>query len=202
MIDVPNSKEDRLSFLLDFAWQILFERICSGRTKINKESSLQLHYSVVIHGLGEVLCISPNEEFRIELESSYKKKNIDIVCAFDDIKAAIELKCFRKSSNRATDTDMYDVLLDLARLHSYSDFKVKRFFCLTDNAYYPNAPHSGHAGSVSIRNGVSYAKGVSIAPSWAGKWSHKGRDNPIVMQEDVSFNWSEKDGWYFLKIVV
>lgn len=199
MIHLPDSKEDRLGLVLDFSWRILFERICSGRIVINKESSLQLHYSVVLHGIGESLCISPNEEFRIELESAYGGKNIDITCSLDDIGAAVELKCFRERSNRAKDTDMYDVLLDLERLHSFTDFKVKRFFCLTDNRYYPNGPHNGQAGSVSIRQGATYPKHVPITPLWKG-WKDSSRDRAIVLQEDVCFDWTGKNGWHFLKI--
>lgn len=197
---VPDSKVDRLGLVLDFSWQILFERICSGRIEINKESSLQLHYSVVLHGVGESLCIHPDEDFRIELESAHGGKNIDITCSLGGISAAVELKCFRKRSNRAKDTDMYDVLLDLERLHSLPDLNLKRFFCLTDNEYYPNGPHNGLAGSVSIRQGVTYAKQVPITPSWAGRWKDSGRDRGIILQSDVCFDWTGKSGWHFLKI--
>ncbi|MGB7532428.1 MAG: hypothetical protein WA977_05540 [Halobacteriota archaeon] len=199
MHNIPKSNADRLSYVLDFAWEIFFERVAAGRIKINKESSMQLHYSAILHGLGELMCIQPNETFTIELESAYGRRNIDITCSYDDVKGAVELKCFRKRSNRATDTDMYDVLKDVERLLSYNDFQVRKFICLTDNSYYFKGTHSGHAGTVSIRNGTQYRQGVPICPSWVGKWKDKSRDSPIHLSKDVSFNWEEKNGWYCLK---
>ena len=47
------------------------------------------------------------------METNYEKKSIDIVCILGEMKAAIELKCFMKASNRAKDLDCYDVLLDI-----------------------------------------------------------------------------------------
>lgn len=148
MRNIPISPTERLSFVLDFAWQIFFEKVTTGRIKINKESSMQLHYSVILHGLGELMCLQPKETFTTELESSYGKKNIDIACSYDEVKGAVELKCFRKKSNRATDIDMYDVLKDIDRLLSYDDFKVRKFICLTDNPYYAHSNHSGKASAV------------------------------------------------------
>jgi len=195
---IPRLKADRLSYVLDFAWEIFFEKVASGRIVINKESSMQLHYSAVVHQLGELMCIQPKEIFIIELESVYKKRNIDITCGYNDVKGAIELKCFRKRSNRAVDIDMYDALKDIERLLSYNDFQVRRFACLTDNAYYATGKHSGHAGSVSIRDGTEYRQGISIRPSWLGKWKDKSRDNIISFSKDIRFNWTKKKGWYYL----
>jgi len=53
----------------------------------------------------------------------------------------MELKCFRKFSNRAQDLDMYDVWVDITRLNGLDDFQVKRFICLTDHDKYPNGKH-------------------------------------------------------------
>ncbi len=198
--EIPKLKVERLGYVLDLAWAIFIEKIVTGRLKINKESSMQLHYSAILNGLGELMCIEPKEIFEIELESVHDKQNIDIICSYGDIKAAVELKCFRKASKRATDTDMYDVLKDIERLLSYEDFQVKRFICLTDNRYYSDSNHSGNAGVVSIKNGKKYSKDVPIKPSWAGKWGNTSRDEPIVFNKDISFNWEMKNCWYFLKM--
>ncbi|MFC2071476.1 hypothetical protein ACFLUU_01995 [Chloroflexota bacterium] len=200
MNDIPQSKQERLRYVLNLAWNIFFERVVAGRIKVNKESSMQLHYSSILQRLGELICIQPGEMFNIELESSHEKKNIDIVCSYGDVKAAIELKCFRKSSNRAVDTDMYDVLKDIERLFSYKDIKVKEFICLTDNGYYCNGSHTGHAGIVSIRNGREYKGDTPISPSWVGKWKDTSRDKDIVFDKNIRFNWTDKDGWYYLRL--
>ncbi|MBI4680928.1 MAG: hypothetical protein HY753_06930 [Nitrospirae bacterium] len=198
MINIPTSPTERLNFVLDLAWQIFFEKVTSGRIKINKESSMQLHYSAILQGLGELMCIKPKEIFTIELETSHGKKNIDIACAYNDVKGAVELKCFKKESNRARDIDMYDVLRDIDRLLSYDGFKVKKFICIADHSYYAHTNHSGKANSVSIKNGKHYKKDMPIIPEWAGKWKDDSRDEPITFSRDISFNWFEKSGWYYL----
>jgi len=197
---LPVEKADRLEYILDFGWEILLQRIVTGRTKINKEASMQLHLSTIIHGLGDLLCVNPGEHFSIELESKYDRSNIDIVCSLDDIRAAVELKCFRKSSNRATDLDMYDAHKDISRLRSFSDFQVKKFICLTDYPYYVSGTHSGHASCVSIGHGKTYFGGTEIIPTWIGRWKDKSRDKHIPVQRDLEFAWIENAGWYYLNL--
>lgn len=123
---ILESKE-RLSHIIDEAWLILFNRIVNGKQMINKEASLQLQLARILQDLGNAYCIFPEEYFSLELESSYQGKNIDITCKMGDITAAIELKCFMKSSNRAKDLDMYDVLKDVERLESFDTFNIKKF---------------------------------------------------------------------------
>ena len=168
-IVIPSNKE-RLAKAIDSSWEICSQRIASKKIKINKESSLQLHLGSILKEFGELACVYPGEEFLIELETDHEKQNIDVYCTLGDIHAAIELKCFRRSSNRAKDIDMYDVLKDISRLESYQHAAIRRFICLTDNGYYPGGAHTGHAGSVSIKNGKSYNKGekVEVDP---GNWT-------------------------------
>ena len=70
MFEFLDSTEKKMGHVLDLSWEVLFRRILSGRIQINKESSMQLHYSSIIHELGELLCLSPSEAFAIELEHS------------------------------------------------------------------------------------------------------------------------------------
>lgn len=137
----------------------------------------------ILAQMGELTCIEEHASFKIELETRHAGRNIDIWFALAGTEAAIELKCFRKASNRATDTDMYDVLKDISRLESYSHVAFRRFICFTDNEYYSNAVHKGHAGSVSIRNGKKYQKDVPITPSWVGKRKDRTRDREIVLKK-------------------
>ncbi len=191
----------RLEELINFAWEILFERIASGKLKINKESSLQLHFSKLLFELGNIYCIFPNEIFEIEMETNYENKSIDIVCKLGEIVSAIELKCFIKSSNRAKDLDCYDVLLDVERLQNFEGFDIKRFFCLTDNKYYSETEQKGHAKSVSIKNETIYKANIEIIPGWAEKWKVK-RDKPIIFNKEITCNWVSKNNWYYLKIEI
>lgn len=201
-MDIFCSRKSRLQYVLDMSLQIFIQRLCSGRISINKEASMQLHYSSIIHEFGELLCIEPKESFSIELEHNYKGKNIDIICGIEDEKAAIELKCFRKSSNRASDMDMYDVLKDITRLMSYESFCIRRFFCLTDNQYYINGKHEGHASVISIKNGTLYKQGGIIIPTWKDKWKDTSRNHDLTFDKDVSISWETQGGWYYLNIDV
>jgi hypothetical protein len=196
------SLESRMRWMLATAWDICLQRIASKRISINKEASLQLHYAYILVQLGELACIEPEEAFKIELETHHAGKNIDIWCALGHCETAIELKCFRKASNRATDTDMYDVLKDISRLESYSHVSLRRFICLTDNGYYTNAIHTGHAGSVSIGNGKKYPKDVSITPSWVGKWKDGTRDAEIILKNDFEFGWRSLGTWHYLFVEI
>lgn len=200
LINVPVDHRDRLNHVLDLAWNIFIKRLALGRIKVNKESSMQLHYASLINSLGELMCIDKDDVFTIELEHSYHGKNVDIVCYYNNFKAAVELKCFKKSSNRATDTDMYDVLKDIERLLDFEDFAVKRFLCLTDNPYYMNGEHSGHAESVSISHGTLYVTENPIISSWAGKWKDKSRDRTLHFNKDIGFEWFQENEWYFLNM--
>lgn len=132
----------------------------------------------------------------------FDRRNIDITCAYGQIRAAVELKCFRKASNRASDLDMYDSLYDIERLLSLEDFEVKKFICLTDNPYYVQADHTGHASSVSIKDGVFYKKDQPITPSWVGRWKNTSRDKEILFSKDIQLTWASDDGgqWYYLKL--
>jgi len=195
---IPISPKKKLDYLIKTSWDIFFERVLSNKTIINKENSMQLHFSVILHALGELLCLSPDERFDIELESNYKKKNIDVTCSLGSVKAAIELKCFRKKSNRPLDLDMYDVLKDMQRLLGYDDFEIRKFYCLTDNKGYGYNKHKGHAACVSISDGHVYKKDFPITPSWKGKWKIKSHNNDIKFTRDIPLKWESKNNWHFL----
>ena len=196
---VSQEPEYRLNEVINLAWIILFEKIVSGSLVINKESSLQLHFSKLIFELGNVFCILPNERFDIEMETNYNKKNLDIVCKLADVKAAIELKCFMKASKRARELDSYDVLKDIERLESCEDFKIKKFFCLTDNSSYPDSQMMGLGKNVSIKNGTIYESNSVIIPGWAEKWK-VNRDKPISIKNKLICNWITKSKWHYLNI--
>jgi len=200
MIDL-NNKTEKLKYVLDLAWNIFFERLISKKISINLESSMQLHYASIIKSIGELFIITPYENFKIELEHSFNDSNkIDIECSYNNTKAAIELKCFRKGSNRAMDMDMYDVLKDIERLESLSHHKIKKFICLTDNSVYLDGKHSGHAGIVSIKDKRMITKNTIINPTWKGVWKSSSRDNSIRINSEIQFNWIRKEPWYYLII--
>lgn len=196
---IPLDLTVRLNEVIDNAWDLLFEQVVSGRLIINKESSLQLHLSKIIFDLGNLFCILPKEYFEIEMETNYENKSIDIVCGLGGFKAAIELKCFMKSSNRAKDIDGYDALKDVERLQNYSGFAVKKFICLTNNKYYAEREQKGKGKAVSLKNGTFYPANTEIIPGWVGQWK-VNRDRPLVFKNDIRCDWTTKDNWHFLKM--
>lgn len=196
------NRVERIRWVLSIAWETCINRIATGRIRINKESSLQLHYAYILAQFGEMACIEKDESFIIELETHHAGKNIDIWCSINDTEAAVEMKCFRKKSNRATDTDMYDVLKDISRLESYEHVSHRHFICLTDNEFYVKESHTGHAGSVSIGDGKKYKKQTPIIPTWAGKWKDTSRDQGVTLLNDVEFKWNGIHGWYYLSMEI
>lgn len=189
----------RLNHVIDTAWEILFEKIVSGRLIINKESSLQLHLSKIIFDLGNLYCILPKEDFEIEMETKYENKSIDVVCSLGTLKSAIELKCFMKASNRAKDIDGYDALKDIERLQNYNGFQIKKFICLTNNKYYTERTQTGKGKTVSLKHGTIYPANVEVVPGWAGEWK-VNRDKPIVFKSEIQCNWISRGNWHFFKI--
>lgn len=202
MLDFSSSPTERLNLVIDLAWRLFFERIAEGRIKINKEASMQLHYASILKTVGELYCTLPQETFTLELESAYGGKNLDITCTLGSTSAALELKCFRKASNRALDLDMYDVWTDIKRLSELEAFQIRRFICLTDNHKYPHGPHGGYSATFSIAEGTSYSQGTELAPPWAGKWANTSRDHVIPVHKDITFLWTHKNGWYYLLLEV
>jgi hypothetical protein len=135
------------------------------------------------------------------METKHEKKSIDVVCSLGQQKAAIELKCFMKASNRAKDLDCYDTLIDIERLQNFSGFRIKKFICLTDNKYYSQTAQTGHGKPVSLKHGTVYTAGKKIIPGWAEKWKVK-RDKPIILKKEIKCDWVTNKDWYFLKIDV
>jgi hypothetical protein len=203
-MDLISTPKERLDYLIDLAWKILFNRISSQRIQINKESSLQLHLSSIIMELGHLMCLTPNDSFSIELEKHIEGKNIDIICSLANCGAAIELKCFRKKSNRATDTDMYDAFKDINRLESLDkcDFQIRRFVCLTDNDFYLKTHKGIHADSVSIHDNKILESGTEIIPSWIGTWKDKSRDKAIIIKNKIVLNWVSIGTWHYLLVKI
>lgn len=197
---LPLDPAARLDMLLDMSWEIFFARVVSGRIKVNREASMQLHLAAIIREMGETLCVLPDELFHIDLETKISKANVDICCSLGEVRGALELKCFRKDSNRATDLDLYDALKDIERLDSYPDLHARRFICLTDNPYYAYGAPGGYAASVTIRDGTCYPAGTIIYPPWKGNWKNTSRDKEITIVRDLSLQWRTSEDWSYLYV--
>ena len=128
--------EERLRKSISFAWQVFMEKTATDLLSINKEASLQLHYSYVLQQVIPLICFNENERVNFELETSVdineRIREIDLVLMGSDSrgdchKIAVEMKCYRKltSSGKlrgATDIFMKDVYEDLKLLEEYCHF--------------------------------------------------------------------------------
>lgn len=206
---LSTDQKERLSEIINLSWNILIEYVDNGKVKINKESSLQLHYAAILKQIGETFCIKPEEIFTVELETHYKGKNIDIFCSLGQAKAALEIKCFKEFSSTggksaAQDIKMYDVFEDICRLSGYVDEKFVDFgifLCYTDHKYFvEGAEMKGYTKVFSTRNGSQYPKGVIKVP-WSG-WKDKSRDKDIILTRNIIFNWTTKKKHNFLLLPV
>lgn len=159
-----------------------------------------MYYAKQLQAIGEAYCILPNENFSIELERKTGAGYIDIICKLGKAKAAIELKCFKKSSNRPGDVDRYDCFKDLSRLESLDEYDLKFFICLTDLPYYAETTHKGKASMFSTKNGCSYEAGTTLTPEWSGQWKDKSRDHSILIRKELVCNWVHENGWYYWKV--
>lgn len=113
----------RMRSAISFAWQIYQNKLGYGLIKLNKEASMQLHYSYILHSLIPLITFGKDEEFNIELETGQPFENnrsVEIDLLFIgkhsgiENKIAIEMKCYREKTvsdkNRgATDIFMKDV---------------------------------------------------------------------------------------------
>jgi hypothetical protein len=136
-METPKNLSERVSWAIEFAWSITIEKIAYGEIKINKEASLQLHYSANLKSVLDLIKFSPTERIEVELETTVKVGAkpyiIDILILYSDgiinEKHSIELKCYKTLSSSggkrgAGDIFMHGVYTDIY----YSEIYLKYNF--------------------------------------------------------------------------
>jgi len=124
--------EERLRKSISFAWAIFSEKVGSGLLHINKEASMQLHYSYILQQVLPLISFKSSESAKIELETGVRvqgrSREIDLVLLgtneSKEYKIAVEMKCYREYASSggkrgATDIFMKDVYEDMHLLESY-----------------------------------------------------------------------------------
>lgn len=99
----PEKISDRVNWVIELAWNITIQKIANKEITINKEASLQMHYSTILKTLLDLIKFSPKEKATIELETNViidgKPYIIDILISYTDgitsEKHSIELKCYK-----------------------------------------------------------------------------------------------------------
>lgn len=184
-METPKNLSERVSWAIEFAWNITIEKIVNGELRVNKEASLQLHYSAILKSVLDLIKFSPTERIEIELETTVKVDakpyNIDILIFYSDgninEKHSIELKCYKTLSSSggkrgAGDIFMHGVYVDIY----YSELYLKHSFAnhttcliLTD---YKNFIHPKSKKTKNWNYDISqgyYLKGGCFNTSIGGK---------------------------------
>ena len=149
--------KDRVSWAIKFAWDITICKIVKEEIKINKEASLQMHYSSILKTILDLAKFSPDERIDIELESSVfiegKWYIIDILLTYrigDSFKEkhSIELKFYKTQSSSggkrgANDIFMKDIYQDIYYSELYAQHQEVNYttcLILTDYENFVNPP--------------------------------------------------------------
>lgn len=122
----------RMRAAVSLAWSLFSRKVGGEIIEINKEASMQLHFSYVLQQILPLLAFQRAESFTLALETGAKMNGnsyeIDVLftglSGTDKHRIAIELKCYRTLASSggkrgATDIFMKDVYEDLAILERY-----------------------------------------------------------------------------------
>ena len=207
---IPEKINDRVNWAIEFAWNITICKIVSEEIKINKEASLQMHYSTILKTVLDLIKFSPKDRIDIELETTVKIENkpyiIDILLTYTDgivsEKHSIELKCYKTFSSSggkrgANDIFMKDVYLDIYYSELYLQHKFAHqatCLILTD---YPNFinPKSKKTKNwdYDISQGHSFTGGHFTT-------SIGGKEVDFKLSKTYKFDW-QKNGNYWTTIL-
>ena len=133
----PTDFQDRMRQAISDAWEIFQNKVGNNYIVVNKEASMQLHYSYILNSLLPLYRFSNEESATIELETGVnlddESKEIDLLlkCKKSDhnFNIAVEMKCYREYASSggkrgATDIFMKDVYFDLELLERYCKHNI------------------------------------------------------------------------------
>ena len=200
----------RLRQATSLAWTVFAEQVGRGRLLINKEASMQLHYSHILHGLLPMFLNRPNERAHIELETGVKidghNREIDLVLCGEcgsgsTYTIAVEMKCYRRlaSSGKprgAQDIFRKDVYEDLSLLEKYrqqgqADYGVALIMTDYVGLVFPKSKKA-KTHLYDISHGAQF-DGIELRVPVGGKDVH------IELHGSYAFNWQHIENHYFLK---
>ena len=200
--------KQRLSKIIEIAFNSLYEKINGGLVVVENEASLQLQLSYIIKTLGELFVYRRDELFSIELEkpvfltegnfkkSKSSKAKIDIFLTIENIgskakySCAIELKFFKKANHREPN-NRYDVFKDISNLENYGEFSDYGILLVaTDHEHYISQEiYSNDTSDFDFRNGMQYTSGTKLEYR-----TPKPYGDPISLHGNYEFNWKRAEG--------
>lgn len=203
------SFEERLRKSISFAWNVFAEKVGSGTLNINKEASMQLHYSYILQQIIPLICFDDDEIVKIELETGVKvqgkSREIDLVLFGSNKKSnyriAVEMKCYREYASSggkrgATDIFMKDVYEDLHLLESYCNlagFDKGVALVMNDLERLVNPKKkNAKCWDYDISNGTKVSNLHLTTPIG-------GSPVNLTVSKSYSFDWLQKNGFWFLE---
>ena len=205
--------EKRLRKSISFAWQVFMEKTSANLLPINKEASMQLHFSYILQQVIPLICFHEDESVKIELETGVpiKERNREIDLVLEGIntrgklhKIAVEMKCYRTltSSGKprgATDIFMKDVYGDLNLLEEYckyAGFDRGVSLVMNDLERLVN-PKIKRKGAKCWDYDISH--GTKVGDKHL-KTPIGGKEVDIRLKKSYEFNWVECGEFWFLEI--
>jgi len=207
---IPENINDRVNWAIGFAWNITICKIANGEIKINKEASLQMHYSSILKTVLDIIKFASADRIDIELETEViierKRYLIDILLTYKNgivsTKHSIELKCYKTfaSSGRrrgGSDIFMREVYRDIYNSELYSQHKFTDYttcLILTDYSNFI-APRSKETKNwnYDISQGHSFSGGHFTT-------SVGGKEVDFKLRGTYEFDW-QKNGDYWGAII-
>lgn len=207
---LTDSFEERLRKSISFAWQVFMEKTGAKLLPINKEASMQLHYTYILQQVIPLICFHEDENVKFELETGVKvngrNREIDLVLEGVDShgchKIAVEMKCYRQITSsggqrEASDIFMKDVYGDLHLLEEYCNYgEFDRGVSLVMNdlkRHVHPKQKSGKYWDYDISNGTR-VEDVHLTTPIGGK------EVDIRLEKSYEFNWVQKGQFWFLEI--
>lgn len=203
--------QTRIEELIHLTWNIFQQKVWNELLKLNKEASMQLHYSYILQESIPLIIFEKNESIIVELESWVKiynsNKEVDLLITWKkwdiEYKIAIEMKFYKKlassgKSRWASDIFKKDVYEDLQLLEKYKTFNHCYKWIeliITDYEWFINP-----------KNKLTKSWDYDIS-QWA-KWGSKIYNTPIWWKEvninlynNYTFNWIKNWKYFFCLIV-
>jgi hypothetical protein len=204
------SFEVRLRHAISVAWHVFARKVGGGLIPINKEASMQLQYAYVLKQLLPLTLHHKGESAELELEIGVKtsagSNNIDIllrgVSPSEDIRIAIEMKCYRTlaasgGTRGAHDIFMKDVYVDLAILEEYIALRhASRGVALVMNdlpRFVNPTIKGGKCWAYDISDGHTFPGGQISVPIG-------GKNVFVDLRNSYTFNWAKFGSIWFSEI--
>lgn len=208
------TKLDLTDEIIETAYRLLIHKLANGGLTSKNEPSFQLEFAYILKTLGTLYEFRPEDKFHLELESyitltekSIKSKSekarVDLLIDYRDdkhsIKAAIELKFFKKANQREPN-NRYDVFKDLSNLELYKQHGIDLcyFVLATDHPHYVSQDDYKKAtADFDFRNGKEYKAGTTLSYRTAKPY---GAD--LKLKQNYKFVWDNVKELSFLKVKV